>query len=278
MRSQLWVLDTHSLIYRAMHMRNGTPTVARDGRSTKGVNKFVRLLVDLLDAHDPDYLVAALDVPRHTTFRRAMYPDYKKGRGNKTRDADIKHQVNMCVDVLHAFGIPSIKVEGFEADDVIASIVDVCAGPNTECVVVTRDKDLYQLVSDDCMIYDHHTGSFIKEPEVIKRWGVKPSDFVEFQTLTGDSRDNVPGVSQFGDTRARIYIKKYGTVATMCDNLDELPSWASKALTEADLTMCRQLVELRTDVPLSISADRMAYDGLDYDRAKPILKCLGINI
>ena len=279
MAEKLWIVDGHSLIYRAMHASRVRGTQSLDGRSTKGVAAFLNILTDLLDTYAPDMFVMTLDVPRSRTFRRAIYPDYKVNRNNKKQPliANMREQVDWCAELCRLFGFPVLQVDGFEADDTIASLVDVCSGPDLECVIVSRDKDLMQLIGPHCRMYNHHDGVFIDEKAVEDSWGVPPSMVVDVQTLMGDACDNVPGVPKFGKERAIKYVRQYGSLDNMLNEIDMLPKWASKSLTEADLDLCRQLVELRKDVPLKVRWKDLKFNGLNYKAAGPLLSELGIN-
>ena len=275
-KQQLWILDVYSVIYRAM-FKHGPVLTSPSGEVTSGVYLFCKILFSLIHEARPTYLVGALDVPRKETFRRAIYPPYKVSRKEHGNDDILHQQVSRCVHILKNLGIPLLTTPTYEADDVIASLVSVCAGPEIECVVASRDKDLHQVIGPYCRMFDHQTDNWIDAESVFRTWGVPPDKVVEVQTLSGDTTDNVPGVPGIGPAKASKLIQKYSTVQNLCKHLQELTPAVRSSLESTDLDLCRRLVELKTDASLMVSQEDMVFNGLNFKSVEPIFKELGFK-
>ena len=275
-RDRFFIIDGHSMIYRAV-FKKGPPLTSPTGEPTRGTFFFVKMLMSLVDHHKPEFMAVASDPPRGSTFRREMFPPYKAKRDDQEPDESVLIQVRRIKEVIDLLGLPVIEVWPYEADDVIASLVDVCASPDVECVIVSRDKDLHQLIGPNCSMFDAQGDEWVREKDVLERWKVPPDQVVEIQTLQGDTTDNVPGVKGIGPKKATDLILEYGSVEGVLENASSLTPALRKNLESADLTMCRALVELRKDVPLPIDADMLAFDGFDMRAARPLFRHLGFT-
>ena len=265
------------MIYRAV-LKHGPPLTSPDGEPTRGTFYFCKMLFALVQEHKPAYLALAVDTPRKDTFRRRLYPGYKASRDRgEGLSEEVLLQIRRIEQIVNALGVPVIKVESFEADDVIASLVNICASEEVECVVCSSDKDLHQVVGKNCRIYDAMKSEWVSSRDVRSRWGVPPEKIVEVQTLAGDSTDDVPGVSGIGLKTATTFIQKYGSVAGVMEARSELTTSKREALEAADLNLCRQLVALRRDVKLAVSSDALAFNGFNMKKARPIFQKLGFR-
>lgn len=268
-REKFVVLDGHGLIYRSI-FRPGPPLTSPRGEPTRGTYTFCQSLFAMFDKVDASYFCVALDSPRRSTFRRLMYPAYKAKREDPDGPPEeVVIQLHRCVEIIDALRLPSFKVESFEADDVIATLVKRCASAEVECVVATRDKDMHQLVGPDCRLFDPTAGEWVGPLDVKQRWGVPADKVVEVMTLMGDSTDNIPGIKGIGKKKALALVKKYGTAekARKLENLCERPY----------LDLMRKLVKLRDDVPLDIDPDVLAFDGVKLQNAAPLFRKLGFR-
>lgn len=276
-RDQLFIVDGHSMIFRAV-FKHGPPLTSPDGEPTRGTYYFCRMLFALVDDHRPAYLAMAVDAPRKSTWRRALYPPYKMKRDDLgPPPEEVIIQMTRIKEIVKALGVPIIGAPGFEADDVIASLVDVCASDEVECVVCTRDKDLHQLVGPRCRVFDPQESEWCDEAKVLERWGVPPHQVVEVQTLAGDTIDNVPGVPGIGLKKALALVQRFGSVDAIMEAAETLTPAVQRALRAADLKLCRQLVELRRDVPLDISPAELEFNGFNMKRARPLFRQLGFK-
>jgi len=276
-RIRFCIIDGHGMIYRAVY-RPGAPLTSPSGEPTRGTYTFIRMMLHLADTQHPDYMVMAMDAPRANTFRRKLYPGYKASRDSlPPQDESVVTQVNRIKELIDLLEIPTIEVDGFEADDVVASMVDVCARDDVLCLVCTSDKDLHQVVGENVVICGPD-GKILDAAAVEQHWGVPPCRVVEVQTLMGDSTDDVPGVPGIGFKRARELIRCYGSVNRVVESRDDLSDSMQRSILATDLTLCRQLVELRTDVPLRVRLEDLEFNGFNMRAARSVFNELGFRL
>jgi len=221
---KLLLLDGHSLAFRAFYALPAdlaTPA----GTITNAVFGFTSMLVKVLADESPDYLAVALDTPA-PTFRDALDSEYKAGR-KETPDV-FRSQMPLIREVLDALEIPVLEVDGVEADDVIATLALRAAEAGVDVVVVTGDRDTYQLVRDPHVkvLYNKRGVSdyaLYDEAGILERCGVTPEQYVEYAALRGDTSDNLPGVPGIGEKTAAKLLTTYGDLESIFDHLDELP-------------------------------------------------------
>lgn len=218
----------------------------------------------------PAYLAMATDAPRKSTFRRKLFPGYKanRGEGEDGPPEEVVIQLARCNQIVKLLGVPLIGADGFEADDVIATLVDICASDEVECVIASRDKDLHQLVGPNCRAYDPADREWIDANHVQKRWGVPPHKVVEVMTLQGDRTDCVPGIKGYGPKKALAAIKSHGTALEFAN---------AAGIDKEELALQRRLVELRRDVPLDVDPDDLAFDGFNMKNVRPLFQELGFR-
>lgn len=250
-RPRFYIIDGYGYIYRAffalpkMNNSKGFPTNALYG--------FTNMIRKLLNEEKPDYIAVALDGPEKT-FRHDSYESYKIDRPEMPDD--LSQQLPFITEICHALGLPILQVPGFEADDVIATLMEQCKAERYVGVIVTSDKDLFQLVDDENLVYtlDPMKDYFVyDEGSVEQKWGVKPDKIVEILSIQGDSIDNIPGVKGIGPKGALELIAKFGTVENLLANIDKIEKKAHRErITEfrKDLEISRKLIELRKDVPV----------------------------
>lgn len=247
----LTLIDGNSLLFRAyygVHSRltrtDGTPTGAAYG--------FFNMLLPILSAAKPDDAFVCIFDASRITFRQDIYPAYKMNRA--ATPADLIAQGQMIQSGLMSMGMPVLCVPGVEADDVIATLAQKnCTYPNATRII-TSDKDLMQLVSDCVFLYDGMKSLEIREPQVFEKFGVKPHQVIDVQSLMGDSSDNVPGVPGIGPKKASELINQFGTLDNLYANLDDVKNERIRNLLRDNREMAyisKQLVTLKTDVDLS---------------------------
>ncbi len=274
-RKTLCVIDGHSQIFRAYYapFRDLTsPT----GEPTRATYVFCSMLLKFLANRSFDYLAMAIDGPAADLQRRKLYSEYKVNR--KPVPDDFHPQAERIIEIVRAAGIPVLAVPGQEADDVMASLVEQF-GDTTDIVLVSRDKDLDQLVNNHVVLYDPMKDETFDADAIETKKGYRPEQAIEIQTLTGDSTDNIPGVPGIGPKTAVKLIQKYGTAAEVLAHADELtPKQRENVLTSAEmLDLSRQLVTLRRDVPLDLALDDLAYTGVNGSAIRDIFAELGFN-
>lgn len=246
----LYLLDTHGLIFQMFHGISGNMS-APDGRPTNAVFGVTRALMELYD-HGADYLIAVFDAPG-PTFRNELSAEYKAHRPPPPPDLLI--QEPMIHQVLNAMRIPILKMPGFEADDILATLAVEGAERGLEVFLCTSDKDCRQLLSERVRIRNLRKGESFDAENLLKEWGVRPEQVVDFQALVGDSVDNVKGVPGCGPKTAAKWLQAYQTLEGVIANAQnvggpKLREALLQAIADGSLEQSRKLVRLDTAVPL----------------------------
>lgn len=249
---QLYLLDGSSYIYRAYYGIRDVATA--DGMPTNAVFGFTRMLLGLLQEHQPDYLAVVFDRPREETFRRELYPEYKAHRD--AMPEDLPPQIGYIRQVLQALQISALEAPGFEADDVIATLARRYAAEGIEVTVVTGDKDLMQIVDARISLLDTMKDKRSGPQEVLQRFGVPPELVADVLGLAGDTSDNIPGVPGIGEKTAAELVQRFGS-------LEDVLKWGSlvngrkrreNLQAHADQArLSKTLATLRDDVALELS-------------------------
>ncbi|MHC4414711.1 MAG: DNA polymerase I [Planctomycetota bacterium] len=278
----LYLIDGHAHFFRAYHaIRSGmaSPVTKEPTNMTFG---FVGILLKLLREHKPDYLVVAIDVSGDKeTFRSQLYPDYKAHR--EETPEDFRPQVERCLQVLEQMGVPVVGEAGVEADDVIASLVRRFEAEHEELRIriVSRDKDLAQLISDRVDLLDIYKNETITPPRLFGTEGVEARHVRDILALMGDPTDNVPGVPGIGPKTAAQLIARYGSLEELMSHLDEIKGKRRENLEASrDLvSLSRQLVTLKDDLstPLDLESARCEVGSIPVERLLAVFRELGFN-
>jgi len=276
MPKTLYLIDAYYQIYRAFFSVR-QPFSSPTGEPTGATHVFCMMLTNLIRRHRPDYLAVAMDVSDETVFRREIDPEYKA-----TRDAppeDLLVQADRVVDILEALGVPIFRVPGFEADDLMATIAEHTKDDDVRVILVSRDKDLEQLVSDRVHMFDPIKDAFVDPDSLLAEKGYTPAQAIEIQTLVGDATDNVPGIHGVGLKTAAKLIQKYKTAQGVLDHADELtPKQSERVRAFAEqMPVTRQLVTLRRDAPLEFTLADCTLDNLNVAAVLPIFDKLGFS-
>jgi DNA polymerase-1 len=276
MPKTLYIIDGHAQIYRAYYAPFRTLT-APSGEPTRATFLFTQMLLNLIRDRRPDYLAMALDADENKLLRRQIYPEYKATREPPPEDLPV--QERRIIAILEAARIPMLRLEGWEADDLIATIARRHAEPDLQVFVVSRDKDLEQLITDHLHLYDPMKDEEIDAARLLEQKGWRPDQAVEAQILMGDDVDNVPGVAGIGPKTAAKLLQKYGTLAEIVAHADELSPKQGAALQAAvgQLDMTRQLVTLRTDVPYEFDLRQAECARFAWGNVRPIFEELGFR-
>ena len=274
----LYVIDSYGLIYRSYYAFISRPLTNKSGQNVSALFGFFRNLKAVLDHYKPAYLVAAFD-SRVATFRHEMYPEYKATR-QKTPE-DLHAQIPMIEDVLNALGVPVLRCDGFEADDVIATLSDKCCKEGRPFRILSADKDLMQLVGCTTQIMkpDKAGGwEVVGENGVFAEWGVKPSLMLDLLSLIGDSADNVPGVPGVGIKTALKLLNQYGDLDGIYAHADEISGAIGNKIREGkdSAYFSKKLIALRYDVPLEFSEKDFSAGNLNYEKAGELLMKYGV--
>lgn len=247
----LTLIDGNSILFRAYYGLHSRLTRS-DGTPTGAVYGFFNMVLPLLASAKPnDAFVCVFDASR-TSFRQDIYPAYKANR--QETPADLIAQSYLVREGVAAMGVPVLCIPGVEADDVIATLARENCTIHDATRVITSDKDLMQLVSDCVFLYDGMKEKEIRAPQVLEKFGVRPDQVIDVQSLMGDSSDNVPGVPGIGPKKAAELINQFGTLDELYNHLDEVKNDRIRGLLRDNRDsayISKKLVTLKTDVDLS---------------------------
>lgn len=276
MPRSLYLVDGHAQIFRAYYAPFGNLT-SPTGEPTRATHVFFQMLLNLLRDRRPDYLAVALDVSDETSFRRQIDPQYKANRD--AAPEDLHPQIERIIAVLDAVGVPMLRLPGFEADDILATLVQRLAGPDLDVFLVSRDKDLDQLLRPHVALYDPMKDELITHDRLLELKGWTPQQAVEAQILTGDSTDNVPGVPGIGPKTAAKLLQQYGSLAGIFAAADQLTPRQRENVKafEPKAEIVRRLVTLRTDVPIELHLSAADCTRFAWAAAQPIFQTLGFR-
>lgn len=247
----VYVLDSYGLIFRCYFAFINRPLTNQKGENISALFGFFRNLHSILQHYKPGYIFAAMD-SKTKTFRHEMYPEYKATR-NKTPD-DLHAQIPWICEILEALGIPVLQCDGYEADDIIATVARKCEETGRTCRILSGDKDLMQLVTENTQILKPDAAATWKVTGVEgveMEWGVKPAQLLDLLSLYGDTADNIPGVHGVGVKTASKLLTDYGNLDGIYAHIDEIKGAMQKKLAEGkdNAYFSQKLVRLCSEVP-----------------------------
>ena len=272
----VFLIDGSSQMYRAYHAIRGL--TAPDGRPTNAVFGFVNMLRKLIADHRPPLIAAAFDV-RGPTFRNELAADYKANRA--PMPPDLREQVPHVHEACAALGVPVLTHETFEADDVIGALAVRARAAGFEVAVVTGDKDFFQLVGDGVSVFNpRDPGTWYDAAGVEEKFGVRPERVIDVLALMGDSVDNVKGVPGIGEKGARELIAAHGALDDLLERTADVQRKRYRTALEKHADAARRsrdLVTIRTDVPLEFEPDALRYRGPSPERCFALFTALGFR-
>src|SRR5436309_897941 len=261
----LYLVDGYALIYRAFFAMIARTLTARRGENTSAAWGVTNFLLRLLERRRPDYVAWVHDVGE--SFRHQTYPQYKATREKLTAELqqEFDRSVERIEQLLEAFRVPLIGVEGYEADDVIGTLAHAARG--LQVVIVSGDKDFYQLIGPGIALLNPGRGGpaaveehWVDQTNASERLGVPPERVVDYMALVGDSSDNVPGVKGVGEKTALELLKTFGDLDAIIANAERISGKRAREAVQqhADLArLSRELVTIKRDVPLPLYLDRL---------------------
>jgi len=251
----LYLVDGSSYIYRAYFAIRHLS--APDGTPTNAIYGFIQMLLKLLREHEPKHVAVVFDAGR-VTFRTEIYPEYKANRASMPDE--LRAQIKPIREVVRAFNIPVLEMEGYEADDIIAALAGRFSDSGGRVVVVTGDKDMMQIVSDRVTLLDTMKGTTTGVKEVIERFGVRPELVPDILGLAGDSSDNIPGVPGIGEKTACRLIAGFGSLDRLIEKADEVKGKAGEKLREftRQALLSRKLATVERAIDIDAEPARLA--------------------
>ncbi len=266
-RPRLLLIDGHSMAYRAFFALPVENFATHSGQPTNAVYGFTSMLINLLRDEQPTHVAVAFDAGRQS-FRTELLPTYKGTRSSSPEP--FKGQVPLIKDILGALHVPTLEREGYEADDIFATLATQAAGAGMEVLICSGDRDAFQLVSDDVTVLYPIRGvselTRMDRAAVVGKYGVPPEQYPDIAALVGESSDNLPGVPGVGPKTAAKWITTYGGLEALLDHVGELKGKAAENLRDAveQVRLNRQVNALLTDLELPLGPDDLAV--LPWDR------------
>jgi DNA polymerase-1 len=272
----LFLLDAYALIYRAYYAFIRIPRITSKGLNTSAIFGFTNSLLEVLNKENPSHIAVVFD-PEGPTFRNKMYDQYKASR--EATPEDIRKAIPYIKQILEAFNINTIQVDGFEADDVVGTIARKANESGFQTIMVTPDKDYAQLVNENTIMFKPKSGG-----NDIERWGIeeikekfsvdKPEQVIDLLALWGDSADNIPGCPGIGEKRAKDIIKTYGSIDNVYAHIDDFKGKQRENLInyKEQVELSRKLVTIETGVPIEFKEDLFLHKSPDLSKLRPVFE------
>ncbi len=277
---EIYLIDGSGYIFRAYYAlaySNRPAMTNPEGTPVGAVYGFTSMILKLLKEHSHASIVVVFDAARKN-FRYDIYPEYKANRGETPED--LIPQFPLVRDAAIAFGLPAIELEGYEADDLIATYANQAIEKGCNITIVSSDKDLMQLVNDNVKMLDPMKDKYINRDEVIEKFGVPPEQVIDVQALAGDSTDNIPGVPGIGVKTAAQLILEYGSLEELLARAEEIkqPKRRQALIDNADLArISKQLVSLALDAPVPEALESFIHHDEEFPALPEFLRKHGFN-
>ena len=278
--NRLLVIDGHSMAFRAFYALPAENFSTDTGQHTNAVYGFTSMLINLIKEEKPTHVAVAFDLDT-PTFRSEEYTEYKGGR-NKTPE-EFHGQIDLIIKVMEAMRIPTISMDGFEADDILATLAEKASARNWDVMVVSGDRDAFQLVDDRVTVFYPKKGVSdlprMDAAAVEAKYLVPPDKYSDLAALVGESADNLPGVPGVGPKTAAKWIKQYGGLEGILENLDNIKGKVGDSLRAniEDVKRNRRLNRLLRDLDLPVDLDAMAARRPDREAIEELFDALQFN-
>ena len=279
MKKKLLILDGHSMAFRAFYALPVENFATSAGQPTNAIYGFASMLINLIRDEKPTHIATAFDVSRKT-FRSEKFPEYKANRA--ATPEEFRSQVSYINELLDAFAIPHFELEGFEADDVIATFVKHFSD-EAEIYICSGDRDSFQLVSDQVTVLYPKKGvtelARMTPSAVLEKYGLTPKQYPDFAALRGDPSDNLPSIPGVGEKTATKWIQEFGSLSELIAKVDTVPGKAGEALRTAlpSVITNRELTQLRSDLPLSPDLADLSWSGVEISKVNQFFDKLEIK-
>lgn len=263
------MIDGMSLVFRAYHAMYRSGLTNSEGEPTGAVFGFANIITSLLEKYDPKHILVVYDTSA-PTFRDEMYDEYKANRAEFPED--LAPQLIKIKQLLELFGIPQLELDGYEADDLVATLAKKASENKIDSFCLTSDKDYYQLVNEHIKILKPSSKGgdleLVDYAEVKEKFGVRPDQVIDVQALIGDSVDNIPGVKGIGIKTAFPLIEEYGSLEGVYENLDDIKSKTVRTKLEEHKEMAflsKKLVTLKNDCPIEFDINKYEFKNTNFD-------------
>ena len=279
--NKLFVIDVMPLLYRGHFVFLRNPRMTTSGINTSSLFVFASSLMQLLDEYNPTHVALAFD-SRTKTFRHEMYPEYKAKR--EKLPEDIATGIDMALDLAEALRIPSLRIDGYEADDVMGTLSRMAVEAGWEAWLSTPDKDIAQLVAPG--VYLHRPGKsgapseVYDEARVCENWGINSvSQMIDFLGMAGDASDNIPGIPGVGEKTAQKLLAEYGSLENVLAHADDLKGKMAEKVRDGaeSARLSYDLAKIRRDVPLGVELDDLKRGQPDLEKLVPVLQKYELN-
>ena len=261
------LVDGNNLVFRSYYATAYTGNIMKNskGMPTNALYGFVGMMNKIIHEEKPEYIAVAFDIGKN--FRKQKYETYKDGRA-ATPD-ELKMQMPVAKDILVAMGIPYFEMEPYEADDIIGTFAKMCEqNPEYEATIISSDKDLLQLLSDETDMKLLKQKDYIRyNPKTFKEdWGFEPIRIIDYKALAGDPSDNIPGVKGIGDKTAINLLKQYDTIEDIYEHIDGIKGKMKEKLIEdkESAFISKEIATIYRDVPLNVSLEDIVFKGTDF--------------
>ncbi len=277
MSQNLLLLDGHSLAYRAFHALPVENFTTSSGQPTNALYGFTSMLLNLLRDINPSHVAVAFDVSRKT-FRTEKFPEYKATR-SKTPD-EFRSQMDLLHEIIGALGITHIEREGYEADDVIATLAKRATSDGFTVEICSGDRDSFQLVSDSVTVLYPKKGvselARMTPESVLEKYGLTPEQYPDFAALRGDPSDNLPSIPGVGEKTATKWIADYGSLSKLIAKVDEVPGKVGQSLRAhiPQVLLNRELTQLDHDVPITQTPDQLIRQPINQRKIRELFDLL----
>ncbi len=277
MTKRLLLIDGHSMAYRAFFALPAENFTTAQGQHTNAIYGFATMLISLIKEEKPTHIAVAFDVSRKT-FRTDIFPEYKANR-SKTPD-EFRSQMSYLHELVSAFGIQQFEIEGYEADDIIATITKRAEKEKCEILICTGDRDSFQLVNERTTILYPKRGvsemARMTPDAVIAKYGMSAEQYPDFAALRGDPSDNLPSVPGVGEKTAAKWIVDFGSLKNLLSNVDTLGGKVGQSLRDNidNVIRNRELTQLVHDAPVDFEIDALGWTGPDEALVTPLFEKL----
>jgi DNA polymerase I len=277
---KLLLIDGHSLAYRAFYALPAENFVSSSGQHTNAIYGFASMLINLISAEKPTHIATAFDVSRRT-FRSERFPEYKANRSATPNE--FRSQTSFLFELVHGFGIRHFAVEGFEADDIIATLAKRAESEGFEVLICTGDRDSFQLINSKTTVLYPKRGvtdlARMTPDAVIEKYGLTPAQYPDFAALRGDPSDNLPSIPGVGEKTAAKWIAEFGSLEKLLANVETVGGKVGDSLRAnlASVELNSELTRLRSDMDIETKVSELRWDGILTSELNSLLDKLEIK-